>query len=150
MNKNDNSISIWISILYRYRRSFVNKKLDKYGIVGGVYLIILVLYKSNGSSQEQISDILKVDKTTVARAIKKLETEDYVKRETDTEDKRAYKVYLTPKALAVVPEIQNAINEWEKLIVADIPEESYHIMKQLLKQMAENACDIYSSNIKID
>lgn len=143
MTTNGHSISLWISILHRYRRSFVSKKLERYGTLGGLYLMVLTLHKINGASQEQISDFLKIDKAAVARSVRKLEREGYVFRETDCADKRANKVYLTPKAVSLLPAIQSAIAEWDALVVSGLPEESRDMASQLLRQMAENACQAY-------
>jgi len=64
-----------------------------------------------------------------------------VRREDDVTDKRANKVYLTPKALALVPEIQSAIVDWNKQIMAGIPVESQKIFLNCIEQMSKNACN---------
>lgn len=147
MGNSEKSIGVWTSILYRYRRSFLLKKLENYGALGRAFLLVLIVHHNDGINQEKISDLLKTDKASIARAIKNLKKEGYVIRESDTVDKRAYKVYLTPKAEALVPEIQNAIDEWEHLVVTGVPKEAYQIIEQYMEQMAENACHIYSENI---
>ncbi|BAH05114.1 MarR family winged helix-turn-helix transcriptional regulator [Clostridium kluyveri] len=141
MTHNQNFLNLWISILYRYRKNYMNKKLEAYGGASGSSLLILSIYKNDGISQEQISDLLKVDKGSIARAIKKLEQGNYVRRQEDATDKRANKVYLTPKALALVPEIQSAITDWNKQIMTGIPVESQKIFLNCIEQMAKNACD---------
>ncbi|WP_368489219.1 MarR family winged helix-turn-helix transcriptional regulator [Clostridium sp. BJN0013] len=138
---NQNSLNIWISILYRYRKNYMNKRLEAYGRASSFSLLILSIYKNDGINQEQISALLKVDKGSIARAIKKLEQENYVRREDDVTDKRANKVYLTPKALALVPEIQSAIVDWNKQIMAGIPVESQKIFLNCIEQMSKNACN---------
>jgi len=144
MKKAKYSISIWISILDRYRRSFILKELEPYGALGGMYLVVLTIYNHNGTSQERLSDLLKTDKAAIARAVKKLENEKYITRETDTADKRFNKVYLTPKAQALVPEIQKAIDKWDRLVISSIPEDAYHIIEQYMEEMAKNACKIFT------
>ena len=129
MKDNINSVSTWISILFRFRRSFIIKKLENYGVLAGLYMLVLVIYYNNGTSQEQISDILKTDKASIARSVKKLEKEGYVTRELDKVDRRANKLYLTPKAQTLVPEIQKVIDEWESLVVANVPKDAYQIIE---------------------
>lgn len=148
MNCDRHSVSLWISILYRYRKSFLAKKLEQYGALSGLHFIVLVLQNNNGASQEQISNLLKIDKATVARSVRKLEREGYVVRETDQADKRAYKICLTPKAESLVPMIQSAIAEWDERIVSDMPDASRQMLQELLKHAAENACNIYPSKAK--
>lgn len=142
MTYNQNFLNLWISILYRYRKNYMNKRFKIYGSASGSSLLILSLYKKDGMSQEQISDLLKVDKGSIAKAIKKLEQENYIIRQEDVNDKRANKVHLTPKALALVPEIQSAIADWNKQVMAGIPIESQKIFLNCIEQMSKNACNI--------
>ncbi|SMC87714.1 MarR family winged helix-turn-helix transcriptional regulator [Papillibacter cinnamivorans] len=142
MTAYEKPISVWISILYRYRRSYIVKKLEKYGSLGGWYLLVMSLYHNEGASQEQLAGILKIDKAAVARGVKKLVKDEYVIRRPDSADKRAYQLFLTQKALDLIPEILGVMKEWEKGILSGIPEESHGMIKQYLRQMAENACGV--------
>jgi len=142
----DNLVSKWISVLYRYRRSFMSKRLEPYGIIGGMFMTLLTINKYDGINQEQISDYLKIDKTTTAKSIKKLESEGYIKRETDFEDKRINRVYLTQKAKDIIPEIRTALAEWDQIIRSGISEEAYQDAEKTLHKMAENICHGTSSS----
>jgi DNA-binding MarR family transcriptional regulator len=138
----ENSIGKWISVLYRYRKSFASKALEPYGLAGCQYLFLVTLNKNNGTSQEKISEYLKIDKTTTAKAIKKLEDNGFVFRDIDDVDKRAYKVYLTDKAREIMPFIHETMSKWENLVLSDISEDEYEMLEIILKKMAEKAYGI--------
>jgi DNA-binding MarR family transcriptional regulator len=142
LNSSDNLIGKWISVLYRYRKSYASKMLEPYGIVGCQYLFLMTLFKQDGASQEKISDNLKIDKTTTAKAIKKLEDNGYVKRVVDSADKRAYKVFLTQKAQDIMPKIYETMKNWESMVLSDVSEEEYLALEKLLNKMAEKAYGI--------
>jgi Transcriptional regulators len=150
MKDNINSVSTWISVLFRFRRNFILKKLENYGVLAGLYMIVMVIDYNNGTSQEQISDILKTDKTSIARSVKKLEKEGYVLREPDKVDRRAYKLYLTSKGQAIVPVIQKVLDDWEDLVIANVPKDAYQIIEHYMKQMAEDAWKLYISYSQTD
>jgi DNA-binding MarR family transcriptional regulator len=116
--------------------------LEPYGIAGYQYLFILAVYTNNGASQEKISDCLKIDKTTTARAIKKLEEGGFVVRNIDSDDKRAYKVFLTQKAVDIIPHIQETMKKWEDFVISDISEDEHMMLEKLLNKMAEKAYNI--------
>jgi DNA-binding MarR family transcriptional regulator len=116
--------------------------LEPYGIVGCQYLFLMTLFKQDGASQEKISDNLKIDKTTTAKAIKKLEDNGYVKRVVDSADKRAYKVFLTQKAQDIMPKIYETMKNWESMVLSDVSEEEYLALEKLLNKMAEKAYGI--------
>ena len=136
------SIGRWISILYRYRQNYLGKRLDSFNIGSGQYFFLLVLSKKRSISQEGLSDFLKIDKATTAKAIKKLEDEGYVAREVDVADKRAYQVYLTKKGWETLPFIEKYIKDWEQLVIAGLSENESQLIEGLLGKMAQNACQI--------
>lgn len=142
MSGTNSSIGRWISILHRYRQNYLSKRLEPFNIGSGQYLFLLVLSKNNGISQEGLSNYLKIDKATTAKAIKKLEEEGYVTRAVDTMDKRAYQVYLTQNGWELLPVIEKCINDWEKLVTVGFAENESQLLEGLLEKMAQNACQI--------
>jgi len=137
---NGSGIGRWISILYRHGQSYISKKLEPYNIGSGQYIFLVVLYRKDGISQEELSNHLKMDKATVAKALKKLADAGYIQRETDAADKRAYQVFLTPKALAIRPAVQEAIQGWEQILTGGLSGDEIGLLRQLLEKMAKNAC----------
>ena len=73
MDNHSAPLRSWLSILYRYGRSHISKVLEPYNIGSGQYIFLMVLLKNNGISQEELSDYLKIDKATTAKAVRKLE-----------------------------------------------------------------------------
>ncbi len=150
MNNEERSIGRWISILYRYGQSYVSKRLERYNIGRGQYVILLALFRNNGVSQEELADHLKIDKGSITKSIKKLEDEAYIERSIDSDDKRAYKVFLTQKAFDIIPAVQETIKSWEDIIVSDLSESENQIIEQLLHKMARKAYYIKASEEKAD
>ncbi|MCY6369975.1 MarR family winged helix-turn-helix transcriptional regulator [Clostridium ganghwense] len=139
MKCDNKSIGRWVSMLYRYQQCYIGKQLKEYNIGGGQYSFLLALFKKDGISQEEISKILYMDKGTTARAIAKLEKEGYVVRKQDEEDKRAYKIYLTEKALEFKPKLFKILRRWTDIISTDFDVEEKEVVMNLLEKMAENA-----------
>lgn len=142
MSNEEHSIGRWISILYRYRQSYINRKLESYDIASSQYIILLTLYKIGAKRQEELSDYLKIDKGCIAKSIKKLEEEGYVERIVDTEDKRAYKLLLTQKALDFMPVILDIVGSWEDIATSFLTEDEIKMVDKLLQKMAQKVFDI--------
>jgi DNA-binding MarR family transcriptional regulator len=138
-SKNKHFITKWISILYRYGQNHISRQLSLYDIGSGQYIFLLALYKKDGISQEEVSDHLKIEKATTAKAMKKLEKEGYIKRNTDSSDKRAYKVFLTKKALDMKPVIYDLLKNWTQVLMTGLTENEKETIYQLLEKMAKNA-----------
>ena len=150
MNDGQYSIAKWISIIHRNGQSYVSKKLKDYNIGSGQYIILLNLFANDGISQEKLSDYLKIDKGSIAKSIKKLEDEAYIKRLTDSDDKRAYKVFLTQKALDIMPIVQKTIESWEDVIISDLSDSEKQMIEKLLNKMAHKAYSIKANDEEND
>jgi len=141
MNASELKIGRWISIIHRHRQNYLTKRLEAYRIGSGQHVFLMILSRHDGISQEQLSEYMKIDKATTAKAIKKLENEGYIRREVDPRDKRAYKVFLTPKGVEVIPAIKEAIQDWERMATNNISEDEIMLLMEILGKMAENACE---------
>jgi DNA-binding MarR family transcriptional regulator len=137
--ENQESIGKLISCIYRYSHFHIAKKLEIYKIGRGQLSFLMTLYNRDGVSQENIARNLKIDKSTVARAIKKLMEEGYVIKERDTSDRRAYKVFLTEKAKIIKPKIINIVSEWFESLLSDFTEDERKILIIFLKKIVKNA-----------
>jgi DNA-binding MarR family transcriptional regulator len=146
MKNNEHSIGRCLSILYRYGQNYVSKKLETYNIGSGQYVLLLTLFRNKGVSQEELSDHLKIDKATTAKAIKKLEEDGYIFRDIDSNDKRAYKVFLTQKGFEIIPIVQKAIKSWESILESGLTKNENDLIEQLLNRMAKNAYDFKENN----
>lgn len=142
MARNENSLGKWISVLHRCRKSYFNRQLEPYGISGGQFIILLALSRHDGLRQEAISDHLKIDKTIAAKSIKKLESNGYLTKEKDQSDGRAYNVFLTQKAIDIIPSIKKTEKYWEEGVTSGLTEEECQLVEKLLHKMADNARSI--------
>jgi DNA-binding MarR family transcriptional regulator len=116
---NDNkceNIGKYISQLHRKGNVFINRELSKYDLSVGQFMFLLDLYIKDGKNQEEISDNLKIDKGTTARAIKKLEEQGFVIRIKNENDKRSNKIYLTDKAKDIKENVFDILDDWNQKI----------------------------------
>lgn len=137
-NRNCENIGKYISQLYRRGGAFIAKGMEEYNIGQGQFMFLIELYDQDGRNQEELSKILKIDKGTTARAIKKLEEEGYLKREKDDKDKRVNKVFLTQKGRDIKENIFSILHQWESIISQSIDEDERLLMVNLLKKVCSN------------
>ena len=137
-NNSCQSVGKYISIIHRTGSSFLSKEFSKFNIGSGQYMYLIHLYKNDGLSQEELTEILNIDKGTTAKSIKKLETEGFVMRVKDKNDKRINRVYLTPKALEIKDEFLSSINAWENTLTSNL---SYAVKEQALTLLKKITCN---------
>ena len=137
-NNSCQSVGKYISIIHRTGSYFLSKEFSKFNIGSGQYMYLIHLYKNDGLSQEELTEILNIDKGTTAKSIKKLETEGFVMRVKDKNDKRINRVYLTPKALEIKDEFLSSINAWENTLTSNLSYAEKEQALTLLKKITYN------------
>ncbi|WP_046058951.1 MarR family transcriptional regulator, partial [Clostridium sp. IBUN13A] len=71
-------------------------------------------YENQGITQEELSSMLSLDKTTIARNLKKLDDQGYIKRIKREYDKRSYSIDVTEKSLKIKDEVYRILHSWEE------------------------------------
>lgn len=67
------------------------------------FLYVVRIYEHPGIIAEQLANLIKVDRTTLARAVRRLEKEGYVYRKNDSENKKIKHLYVTEKGKEIYP-----------------------------------------------
>ncbi len=137
MEYNEN-IGKYISFIYRTGQCYINRRLESFNIGSGQFAYLMVLFHRDGISQEAINEMVKMDKATTVRAIKKLIDQGYVYRKRDLRDKRSYKIFLTEGGISLKPTILNILKEWNSLLLKDMDDEEKNFALRLLGKMTEN------------
>ena len=67
------------------------------------FLYVVRIYEHPGIIAEQLANLIKVDRTTLARAVRRLEKQGYVYRESDPDNKKIKHLYVTEKGKQIYP-----------------------------------------------
>ena len=135
---NKRHIGKYISQLYRKSSVFINREVSKYGIRAGHLMFLMDLYLQDGKNQEEISERLKIDKATTARALKKLEEQDFITRVKDNNDKRSNKIYLTDTSKKFKEDVYSVLDDWNQQISKSLTEEEEETLINLLEKVCRN------------
>ena len=124
----------------RCRRRAVKCALAPYQYVGVMHLIALYVSRNPGASQEEITNFYAMDKTSVARDARRLEDLGHIRRETVPENRRQYQLFLTEKGRAMIPVIDDVMEQFQKTLSVGISAEEWRQLAALLKRLEENVC----------
>lgn len=126
----------------RCQSNYRSKKLEPERLWVGHHAFVLAICRNEGSSQEKIARELCLDKSTVARALNRLEEKGLIERRTNAENKRELLVFPTQKMLDLLPEVRAIAKEWNALIVSEIPEDELSVFYSVLSRIENKAKDI--------
>lgn len=128
-----------INLLFRLTMIHVRNEMKGLGIGAGDYAFLILLFIEEGKSQDELSRLMRVDKSYTTRALAKLEKMDMVRREPDPVAHRIKRVYLTRKARGLEPEIFRIIKNWNEVLIRDIDPADCDVIRKGMDQMAGNA-----------
>ncbi len=138
----------WISILYRYSMIYANEFLKEFGMSGGQLPFFMNIIEHPGITQEELSEIIKIDKSTTARAIKNLLKNGFVTKEVDKNDRRSYKLYPTQKALEVKEIVLKNARKWDKILLSGFSKDEENFIRKGLETMVNNALEYLNTKEK--
>lgn len=111
------------------------KELD---LAKGQYLYLVRVYENPGLNQDRIANILKVDRSTAAKSIKKLIENGLINREKDKINKKEFKLFCTEKGKDIYDFLKREEEYSTEIAVKGLSEEEKKLMYNLLYRMRLN------------
>lgn len=123
----------------RLGEMYRNEKMEKYGLKGMHHTYILNICTHPGVTQEQLAEIIFVNKSNVTRQLTVLEKNGYVKRNPDPRDGRKLLVFPTERAQKVYPKVVDILKEWNDIILEGFSSEEKEGLEKELSEMMKKA-----------
>lgn len=126
----------YIAHLNRQMMRLLEAELAPLELGPGRYLYLFGLYVKDGRKQQELADTIGVDKAAATRAISRLEENGYVRRESDQNDRRSMRVYLTPKGRKLQPQLEAAAKHCIDSMTTALDNSERIELRRLLEKMA--------------
>lgn len=139
-NKYD-SLGFLVNRAARSINNLFNKKLQEHDYPYKVdhFLLLNRIFENSNQSQQQLAEIVCIDKTTITRHLDLLENDKLIERKNDTADRRNKLVVLTPKGEAILHKIHNEIKtDIMKQLSSTFTKEEETELKRLLNKLYKN------------
>lgn len=130
------------SIIYRHGKIIHERMLRQLNISGPQIWYLKEIHENPGISQEDISQDYHIDKGSVSRAVKKLSESGLVKIESNPEDKRAYRLFLTEKAENIYGCCTKQMRFMKRHIEKGMSGEEIETFRRLLAKVTENMAEL--------
>ncbi|WP_265459389.1 MarR family winged helix-turn-helix transcriptional regulator [Enterococcus sp. HY326] len=136
-----NEIEIFrlIGAISRQATTAINQKVKQLGLDNNLFLYLLRIIETEGLNQQELAQKVKVDKTTLSRALAKLEKQGYITKEASQSNKKFNELFPTEKAKGLYNQIfslernyiAQAFSEVSPLDRADL----YRILEKIQSSM---------------
>ncbi|HHL3301618.1 TPA: MarR family winged helix-turn-helix transcriptional regulator [Bacillus cereus] len=127
-----------IGMIARALDSISNIEFKEYELTKGQYLYLVRICENPGIIQEKLSEMIKVDRTTAARAIKKLEINGFIEKKEDESNKKIKKLFPTEKGKNVYPFIKRENDHSNTVALEGFSETEAETISKLLQRVRQN------------
>ena len=127
-----------IGMIARALDSISNIEFKEFDLTKGQYLYLVRICENPGIIQEKLAEMIKVDRTTAARAIKKLEMNGFIEKRDDSLNKKIKKLYPTEKGNKVYPFIKRENDYSNSIALAGFTDAEMETIHGLLKRVRKN------------
>ncbi|MDB5703016.1 MAG: transcriptional regulator [Sphingomonas bacterium] len=100
------SLGFLISDVSRLMRRRFDERARLIGVTRAQWRTLTTLSRHEGINQGGLADLLEVEPITLCRMIDRLEEAALVERRRDPADRRAWQIFLTPKALPMLDQLR--------------------------------------------
>ncbi|WP_209125636.1 MarR family winged helix-turn-helix transcriptional regulator [Alkalihalobacillus sp. BA299] len=127
-----------IGTIARALDSISNIEFKEYDLTKGQYLYLVRICENPEIIQEKLAEMIKVDRTTAARAIKKLEINGFIEKKEDKHNKKIKKLFPTEKGKTVYPFIKRENDHSNSVALAGFSEREAESLFNLLQRVRKN------------
>ncbi|MBY9082069.1 MarR family transcriptional regulator [Paenibacillus sp. HN-1] len=127
-----------IGMIARALDSISNIEFKEYDLTKGQYLYLSRIVENPGIIQEKLAEMIKVDRTTAARAVQKLEINGFIEKLEDQGNKKNKKLFPTEKGNTVYPFIKRENDYSNSVALSGFSESEVESIFNLLQRVRAN------------
>jgi MarR family transcriptional regulator, transcriptional regulator for hemolysin len=141
----DNTFFYMLHDVTRQIRKHFDRRATRLELTRAQWRALKVTSRHEGLSQSELAEHLDMEAIPVGRVIDRLEKTGFVERRADPADRRRWRLYLTPKAHAVVGEMEVIAGELRDDALRGIERDDLDTLMSVLNRIKENLATLDAS-----
>lgn len=118
--------------------SIANIEFKEYQLSKGQYLYLTRIFENPGIIPDKLAEMIKVDRTTAARAIKKLEEKGFIEKKPDSKNKKIRRLFVTAEGAELAPIIQLENEYSNQIALQNLSTQEVEAFTKTLKTLTAN------------
>jgi MarR family transcriptional regulator for hemolysin len=118
--------------------TYADRVARRQGMTKAQWVLLLKLSRHPGLSQKDLAELMEVEPITVGRLVDRLEARGLVARDADEQDRRIWRLRLTPAAAPLLQVLASHRDDIAAMIVTGIGQETVQTMQKGLMQIKAN------------
>ncbi len=135
MKTYDDCIIFLLAKAYQKAHGNFKRRLQDCGLTPIQHLILEALWMEDGLSAGDIGKQLVLDGATLSGVLERMAAGGWITKESDPEDKRILRVFLTPKSKQLHPKLAQARDRTNEDLLKPFTLEEKILLKRFLKDM---------------
>ncbi|RLQ90140.1 MarR family transcriptional regulator [Planomicrobium sp. Y74] len=127
-----------IGMIARALDSISNIEFKELDLTKGQYLYLVRICENPGIIQEQLLELIKVDRSTATRAIQKLELNGFLEKKNDPDNKKIKRLFPTDKGQDAYPFIKRENDYSNHVALEGFTEKEAELAASLLQRIRKN------------
>lgn len=136
-----------IGSISRMLESIANIEFKEVQLSKGQYIYLVRIFENEGIIPERLAERIKVDRTTLSRAVKNLEENGFILKESDKENKKIKHLYTTAKGKQAVQLIIRENNYSNKVAIQQLSALERKNLAEMLKKI-KSSVEVDWVNVK--
>ncbi|TFE01574.1 MarR family winged helix-turn-helix transcriptional regulator [Jeotgalibacillus salarius] len=127
-----------IGMIARALDSISNIEFKAHDLTKGQYLYLVRICENPGIIQEKLAEMIKVDRTSAARAVEKLEKNNFIVKEADPDNKKIRRIFPTDKGSEIYPFIIKEHEYSNQIALQGLSDQEAEILAVALEKVRNN------------
>ena len=119
------------------RRAF-DRRVAPLGVTRAQWRALAWVAREPGLRQVELADHLDIEPITLCRIVDRLEEAGLVERRRDPDDRRAWRLHLTPRGAPLVEKLRSLAGEMAKNAFEGVPPETIATLREALARVRDN------------
>jgi len=134
----EDDLGFLLARAHRAMRRWLMSRLDPLGVTYEQFVVLAHLWHKAGLSQNELAQQAFMDRTSLARMLRRMEQVGLVRREPDETDARVNRVNLTPQGRGLQSKIEPLRDAGLRQAMQDLGEEEVRELRRLLDCVCRN------------
>ncbi len=125
--------------VFHLTRVYVGQQLNDIRLSSGLFYFIIALDQVDSLNMSELASAVGVDNAYITRSVEKLSTLGYVQKIQNEQDRRVFRVSLTPTGKKIANRVNRVMQQWVELVTVDVSMEDIATVNRVFDQLYQNA-----------
>ena len=124
--------------LARLLEQALRAQIARHGVVPGQFAQLLALYEEDGLTQNQLCERVRIDQSTMAHTLQRMERDGLIRRTTDPLDRRRARITLTERSRELETVLVQAAQEVNARATSGFTDEETAMLLRMISRLIGN------------